>query len=222
MQKSKFWLSSLILFAIVFAFVVLPSQTKTVNASSPVTTTWGSMYAQSSNEQASESYVCSSITSIFYSFNWIVMNCYGSDTTASYVYQNNAIVNENSNYNYLATFHVGNWVYSFVQGGYNEIVGWYYYYPYGYYPIYQWVPLGITEHSNYYDWDNSGPTITDSMLDFCPKGHFTFIYTCSNGGLYWNNQNGQIITGDPNAGNQNDPQTQLLVIPINCTAIMTM
>ena len=36
----------------------------------------------------------------------------------------------------------------------------------------------------------------------CAKAKFTFIYTCVNGGLYWNSVSGQIVEGPTDAGNQ--------------------
>jgi hypothetical protein len=95
---------------------------------------------------------------------------------------------------------VGNYFPISVEGGYWEVIG----YNNGW-PIYEWIDTGPVNHYAYYSENGVSGAIQDSNLPPCSKGYFTFIYTCVNGGLYWNNQNGQVVAGDPNAGNQNDP-----------------
>jgi len=131
---------------------------------------------------------------------WNAVNFAGAQTTASNIYQTNTNVKADSTCTYLATFHVGNWYCSDIEGFHIEFIdngGWVY-------P--EWVSSGYTRHYNFYP-NNGVGGITDRSIPDCAKAKFTFIYTCMNGGLYWNSVGGQIVEGPTDAGNQHSAYT---------------
>jgi len=159
---------------------------------------WFATYEEPEHRDA-----CQYITNLIWSgqagSNWVGNNFYGSCTTASYVYQCSDLVQGNPNYDFLATFHVGDMYPNMVSGGYWQFVGYewgvveYYYDPnlgewvevWGWVPIWEWIYTGPTRHYAYYGSQGASNGIEDSSLYSHTGGkhRFTFIYTCSNGNL---------------------------------------
>ncbi len=193
MQKRNFYLTAvMVLIALMFLSLGVP-----LASAYKASANWGSYYLQDANEIADEYEVCQSIYNYMDgAYNWDAVNFCGSSTTASNVYQTNINVRDSGTCSYLATFHVGNWFCSGIEGGYWDFVY------YGEWPIWEWISLGYTTHYNYYSYDGTGAQIAEYLIPYCSKTHFTFIYTCMNGGLYWNEENGQIVEGPVDAGNQ--------------------
>ncbi|MGB9853891.1 MAG: hypothetical protein ACPLRY_03670 [Candidatus Bathyarchaeales archaeon] len=175
-----------------------------------VSVNWGCKTVTSDPyEDAARSYTCQYITDIFQNQYpvWAANNLYGPSTKAEYVYLCADLCEDESSYDFVATFHVGDAFRKYVYGGYWMIVGWVWT-PYGWWPIYEWVVTGPTLHYAYYGWNGASEAVVDRDLygHPGPKHRFTFIYTCMNGDLidgdkigFVDTENGTGIVGMPYA-----------------------
>ena len=191
MSKQKIGISTLILVSLLFISAYAP-----VASAYKASANWGSYYLQTPDEITTTNDVCQHIYNTLDSaYNWDAVNFAGTQTTATNIYQTNTNVKADSTCAYLATFHAGNWYCSDIEGYRIEFIdngGWVY-------P--EWVSAGYTRHYNFYP-NNGVGGIEDRSIPGCAKAKFTFIYTCMNGGLYWNSVGGQIVEGPTDAGNQ--------------------
>jgi hypothetical protein len=151
---------------------------------------WGSAQKQTEMEGVAEYITCQCINNFFadHFIYWQSMNGYGPDTCASNVYGAIDYVEWDPNCDLLVTFHVGNW---FSSPKYSD--------PYWYYSEETgWIlrQNGPTTHECYYGWDDTSDPIVDRDLPSSSKSHFTFVYTCANGGLSWKEINGQIVNDE--------------------------
>ena len=155
--------------------------TSLVQGATHVSVTWGSTYHPYSPddpqvpnwfnlyEQPAQSYTASYINGLVSQAgsNWVGANNYGSSTTASNVYQNSQLIQGNSAYDLLATFHVGD-----------------------FYSIPNYNGNGVKHYAYYVD-SQYNPGVIDAVLyDYTGAKHkFTFIWTCVNGGTTVNGVN---------------------------------
>lgn len=117
--------------------------------------------------------------------NWVSKNNLGSNTNAQYVYQNSQAIQSTSSYDFLATFHVGDFYPKPITNGYYVEVGEYWNEAYEmWFPLYEWV-TGTTTHYAYYGSNGASNGIVDrDLYQYTGAKHkFTFIWTCVNGGL---------------------------------------
>jgi len=161
----------LLLFSLVFSLpsFSLPS---IVQGSSHVGVTWGSTYHNTTFDPDPDwystyeapamndttKYIMNLIWTGQAGPNWIGNNFFGAMTTATNVYQVSDIIQGSADYDYLSTFHVGDMYPTIISG---------------------------TRHYAYYGSQGADNGIIDTNL--YPhtgwKHLFTFIYTCTNGGL---------------------------------------
>jgi hypothetical protein len=145
---------------------------------SHVLVAWGEETTQQNPaEQEADNYTCSYITADGVG-NWYSANFYGSMTTPYNVYTSNDDVRDCEDYDYLATFHVGDMYPKFVDYGHLEL-GWH-----GMEPYYYYVIDGYTRHYAYYCVDgNNSEGVIDYLLGSHTswKNQFTFIWTCASG-----------------------------------------
>ncbi len=140
---------------------------------------WGSGYWQSDMEAGYEQQTCADINSYFATYDfwsWQPMNGYGyPGTSGTNVYNDYGNIQGNPSYDYVATFHVGNYYPSTTSG---------------------------TVHYNYCGYDGPSNGIHEA-LNIYPgwsKCIFTFIYTCADANLFWRyDQYGNVITDPANA-----------------------
>jgi len=117
--------------------------------------TWFELY-----EQPAQSHTTSHITNLVSQAgtNWVGKNNYGPTTIATNVYANSQAIQSSSAYDFLATFHVGD-----------------------FYPT---TINGVTHYAYYgHGGTNTGIVDKDLATYIGTRHKFTFIWTCVNGGL---------------------------------------
>ena len=157
--------------------------------------TWGSQHNVEVNyELPAMHYTTSYINSQFtaQSYVWAAQDAFNVNgmTNATIVYSTTNYIQQSSTYDFNTNFHVGHFYPSTEQYSGWQLVGWTYDpETYEWYPIFEWVETGPTEHYNYYAdylYDESvSQAIRDSVLCYYggSKERFTFIWTCSNAAL---------------------------------------
>jgi hypothetical protein len=120
------------------------------------------------NELSWENTICSSVNSMF-SSSWLHANSYGSSTTPTNVYNVlDNVANPSNGVTWSTTF----WVGDFTHPWGNPVP-----LPFGYFGCF-------TNVTNSYVWDYEIYPRTTAYG--ASKQYFTFMWTCANGGLYWN------------------------------------
>jgi len=126
------------------------------------------------NERAWETTICANVNSMFAGRGWSSSNSYGNPTTPINVYNVlNNVANPSNGVTTAATFWVGD-----------------------YYPSMSALPtpygqLGCyTSVNGSYVWDHEIYSRTTANGARASKQHFTLMWTCANGGLYWRSAQG--------------------------------
>lgn len=108
--------------------------------------------------------------------NWVGKNNYGTTTTASNVYANSQAIQSTSSYDFLATFHVGDFYSTYING--------------------------IRHYAYYGNGGTSTGIIDRDLATYTGAKHkFTFMWTCVHGGLninpsggyYYLDSNGEVV-----------------------------
>ncbi len=144
------------------------------------------IYPPDPDEVYWESLVCEQIDSYFPS-SWGHQNAYWTDTTQTNVLQTlQYIQNPDNHITWATTWWVGDY-----HGGSSPYTP----PPYGHYYFYgddgsynDILDTDIWQYSNHYHYFN--PPYYDYWVSEPSKQYFTFIWTCANGGCYWNDPSG--------------------------------
>ena len=190
---------SLVFIAVLLLCAVVPL----AQGATHVSVTWGSSYHPyspydpaiqggswfSSYEKPAQIATTNYITSLVSSAgpNWIGANQYGSNTMSTNVYNNSRIIEQTASYDFLSTFHVGDFYPKAV-----PVSGWMLVGSYWDSGLQQWMPQwewynGPLYHYAYYSDDAVSGGTNGSVVDMDlvawtgAKHKFTFIWTCANG-----------------------------------------
>ncbi|MCL2135093.1 MAG: hypothetical protein FWH37_06020 [Candidatus Bathyarchaeota archaeon] len=171
---------SLIILFLLTTFTIIDIKPTTVSAIN-TSITWGNLnnYAFNSTEFPKQAKVCQAVNSMFYgSWFWLPADSYGYYTQPAYVYDAlEKVADPYKGVDYTHVFWVGDYNPSLAA---NTLT------PYG--------QLGLfTNVTGSYVWDNEIYPRTTAYGD--SKHYFTFMWTCVNGGLYWNNNVWQNVSG---------------------------
>jgi len=143
--------------------------------------TWGHLncYAINYTELPKQEKVCQAVNSMFLgSWTWMPADCYGYWTQADYVYDTlEKIADPYKGVEYTHVFWVGDYTPSTLN---NTLT------PYGNFGLF-------TNYPGQYVWDQD---VYSRITAYGGSKHyFTFMWTCVNGGLYWDNGVWQNVSG---------------------------
>jgi hypothetical protein len=126
--------------------------------------------------------------------NWVAANNYGISTKSSFVYQCSISIQSSGQYDFLATFHIGDFYSNWIPYGHWECEYTWDEYEQQWWEHWYFVQDGYEGHYCYYSSYNPGTIegIHDYVLYSYTgwKHRFTFMYTCANGGLMDTNNDG--------------------------------